>query len=620
MLSCSSAHYNLTIFIKMLGGIFTIFKKPGGLANFIPFKNSIESIYAIFNKIFGGTTYVDLGTTQLVTTPIISNGFIDVSVSAPITSPSQILNGIADDTLPELSEIDLKRLDSSIPGITPGSLAFGGYGGVEISTNYINNPDAESGSSFWNTYNNGAFSSPVSGSGGSLSGVGFSINSSSPLIGGSDFRLSYNAGASIGQGISTDFTINSQNVNKGFNIEFIYRTSGLFNTGNVQIFIIDTSNNTILPLSNNILKKTNNTFKFNANFAHQGSVNLRLCIHVSSSNLYNWDLFFDSVIVKEIDASGSLYFYDSITASNGSSFNAYQPIKLGWPHGDGIYNNNSTFAQKYSGWCHGTGNYKIITSSQFVDIVFDHIQVQNLSNKTFDIVFGQLTDPISYFNIRIVPGSTGLNSVDNGILSTDSGYYVYFLYNPTTLEYGGILSTSRINPLIPQGFTHCQRLGFIRTANSSGFIPSLQINNDFIFLQEPQVQTAFTTVASGLSSNAAISIISPTVESPSNHPHRSLLSSVDMKCKSIFNTGSSSYRQVAPINSNYFTTSYNFIPYSAIDAGIVNDDLGDIWNDVSLSQGQVPNYGLSLVVSNSAAVQTTFNIYITGFSFRNINY
>lgn len=604
----------------MLGGIFTIFKKPGGLANFIPFKNSIESIYSIFNKIFGGTTYVDLSTTQIVTTPIISNGFVDVSVSAPITSPDQILNGVASDELPEISEIDLKRLDSSIPGITPGSLAFGGYSGIDNPLNYIPNPDAENGITFWNVYNNGAFSSPISGNGGSLAGTTFGINTTNPIKGGADFIFHYGSASVIGQGISTSFSIPTNSMGKGFNISFYYRTSNQFNTGNIKIFLLDVANNSTLDLSNNVIKKSQNISKFSADVLHEGSENLRLCFHVSASNIYNWDFYFDEIQVKEIDAAATLYYYDTITSSTGSAIQAYQPAKLGWPQGDGIYNNNSTFGQKYSGWCHGTGNYKIITSSQFVDIVFDHIQIQNISNKSLDVIFGQLTDPVSYFNVRIVPGSAGLNSVDTGVLSTDTGYYVYFLYNPSTLQYGGILSTSRIVPFVPQGFTHCQRLGFVRSSNSSGFIPSLQINDRFIFLQEPQVQTAFTTSSSGLSTNSVISIISPTVENPANHPHRSLIAGADMKCKSIFNTGTSSYRQVAPINTAYFTTSYNFIPYSAIDAGSVTDDNGDIWNDVSLSQGSVPNYGLSLIVSNGAAVQTTFNIYITGFTFRQILY
>lgn len=601
----------------MLGGIFTTFKKDKGLTNFLPFKNSIESIYAVFNKIFGGTTYVDLSTTQTVTTPLISNGFIDVSPYAPISSSGQILNGVASDDLPEISEIDLRRFDSSIPGITPGSLAFGGLSGSASITNYITNSSAETGISGWNLYSNGAFSIPVSGAGGVPVGISFGGNSTNPIKGNVDFQLDYIGTSSIGQGVSTNISINPNSVNKGFKIKFLYRTSANFNTDNLRIFLLDITNNSSLDLSNNILSKSISTKEFEAHFQHQGSQTLRLCFHVKSTNALNWSLFFDEVTIEEIEESATLYYYTNVT-SGSSTVQAYQPIKLGWPKGDGIYNNNSTFAQKYSGWCHGTGNYKIITSSQFVDIVFDHILVKNIFNGALDSVFGQLTDPVSYFNIRIIAGSAGLNSVDSGVLSSDTGYYVYFIFNPSSLQYGGILSTSRISPVLPNGFTFYQRLGWIRSANSSGFYPSLQINDKFLFLQEPPIQTAFTTSSSGLSSSASISIISSTVENPANHPHRSLITSVDLKCKSVFNTTSSSYRQIAPINTIYFTNSYNFIPYSAIDAGSVTDDNGDMWNDVSLSQGLVPNYGLSLLVSNGAAVQTTFNIFVTGFNFRNI--
>ena len=602
----------------MLGGIFTNFKKDKGLTNFLPFKNSIESIYAIFNKIFGGTTYVDLSTTQTVTTPIITDGFMDVSPSAPITSPGQILNGVASDDLPEISEIDLKRFDSSLPGITPGSLAFGGLSGVIEPVNSITNSNAEGGISGWALYSNGAFSTPVSGTGGTPVGIGFGVNVVSPIRGNADFQLDYTGSNPIGQGVSTDFSIPIDSKNKGFKLKFLYRTSTDFISANIKVFILNTSNNSSIELSNNVLTKSKSTKEFEAHFEHSGSENLRLCFHISSANNSNWSLFFDSVSVEEIDEAATLYYYTEVSAG-GSNIQAYQPVKLGWPKGDGIYNNNSTFSQKYSGWCHGTGNYKIITSSQSVDIVFDHILVKNIFNGSLDTVFGQLTDPVSYFNIRIVAGSAGLNSTDLGTLNTDTGYYVFFIFNPTTLQYGGILSTSRISPVLPQGYTFYQRLGWVRSANSSGFYPSLQINDRFIFLQEPPVQTAFTTSSSGLSSSASISIISPTVENPANHPNRSNLTSIDMKCKSSFNTGSSSYRQVAPINTAYFTTPYDFIPYSAIDAGAVSGDVGDMWNDVSLSQGLVADYGLSLLVSNSASVQTTFNIFVTGFNFRNIS-
>lgn len=601
----------------MLGGIFTTFKKPGGLANFIPFKNSLESIYAIFNKLFGGNTYVDLSTTQLVTTPIISNGNIDVSIAAPITSPYQILNGVASSDFPEISEIDLKRLDSSLPGITPGSIAWGGLSGIDAPTNYISNPNAESGITSWTLYNNGAFSVPVSGSGGTPSGVSFSANSTNPIQNTKDFNLAYQGASNIGQGVSTDLTISNSSSGLGFKIKFLYRTSQNYKTGNVRIFLLDSSSNTSIPLSNNIIKKSIGIAEFEADFIHSGSTSLRLCFHIADSNPNDFNLFFDSVQLSEIESAATLYYYTSV--SNGSTATqTYQPAKLGWPHGDGIYNNNSTFSQKYSGWCHGSGNYKIITSSDYVDIVFDHLKVQNLYTASKDVVYGQLTSPVSYFNIRIVAGSVGLNSIDTGTLSTDTGYYVYFIYNPTTLQYGATLSKSRVAPFMPEGYTYYERIGWIRSASSSGFFPSLQINDKFIFLQQPPVQTAFTTTSAGQSSSASISIVSSTVEDPANHPHRSLLTSVDMKCISTFPTATSSYRQLAPINTAYFATPYNFVPYSAILAGTVADDVGDMWYDVSLSQGSTPNYGLSLLVNNTNAVETTFKIYITGFTLKNI--
>lgn len=597
----------------MLGGIFNIFKKDKGLANFIPYRNALESIYTALNKILGGSTYVDLSTRQTITSPIISNGNIDINQSALLDSSSQILNAPASDELPQISEVTLKRLDAKLPGPTPGSLAIGNYSGSINPTNLVTNGNADLGLSDWIQYNNGISSSPINGSGGSMAGVNLSINTISPLQGTQDFKLSYTGNSAIGQGCSINFNILEPN--KGYQVEFVFRTTQNFKTGDVKIFILDVNSNTSILLSNAIIKKSVNTYIFKAEFAHTGSNLLKLCFHVTNQNPNSWDLFFDSIQVKAIPASSTLYYYYK---STGSSFEGYEPVKLGWPKGDGIYNNNSTFSQKYSGWCHGTGNYKIMTSSQYVDIVFDHIVVQNVSNKSKDIVMGVLTSPVSNFNIRIVPGGIGNNSVDNGTLLTDTGYYVYLTYNPDTKEYGGTLSTSRVGPTLSPGFTSIQRLGWIRSGNSSGFFPSLQVNNRFCFLQKPSVQTTFTTSASGVNSSASISIVSSTQETPTNHIHRSLLANVDLRCEAEFPTASTSYRQIAPINTQYFTTNFNFMPYSAIQAGQISDAREDIWNDVALSQGSTPNYGLSLLVSNSAAVQTTFKVYILGFELKGI--
>lgn len=596
----------------MLGGIFNIFKKDKGLANFIPYRNALESIYTALNKILGGDTYVDLSTKQTITSPIISNGNIEINQSSLLDSPSQILNAPASDELPQISEVTLKRLDAKLPGVTPGSLAYGTYSGSTNNTNLITNGNADLGLSDWFQYNDGQTSAPIDGVGGTMSGVSLAINSTNPLKGTQDFNLSYLANSPIGQGCSINFNV--QDINKGHQIEFIFRTSQNFKTGNLKIFILDVNSNTSILLTNSIIKKSLNTYIFKAEFAHTGSSELKLCFHIADSNTSSWNMFFDSIEIKAIPASSTLYYY----FKSSSGFEGYEPIKLGWPKGDSLYNNNSTFAQKYSGWCHGTGNYKIMTSSQYVDIVFDHITVLNVSNKSKDVVTGVLTSPVSNFNVRIVPGGVGNNSVDNGNLLTDTGYYVYLTYNPSTKEYGGTLSTSRVAPALSPGFTSIQRLGWIRSGNSTGFFPSLQINNRFCFLQKPAVQTTFTTSASGVNSSASVSIISSTVENPSNHIHRSLIANVDLRCESDFTTTTSSYRQLAPINTQYFTTNFNFVPYSAILAGQVSDNREDIWNDVALSQGSTPNYGLSLVVSNGAAVQTTFRLYVLGFEMKNI--
>jgi hypothetical protein len=61
----------------------------------------------------------------------------------------------------------------------------------------------------------------------------------------------------------------------------------------------------------------------------------------------------------------------------------------------------------------------------------------------------------------------GLNGLDTGIKTNSTKYFVWIIYNPTTLVVGGLLSLSSVVPTLPSGFSYYELFSFART-NSSG--------------------------------------------------------------------------------------------------------------------------------------------------------
>lgn len=198
-----------------------------------------------------------------------------------------------------------------------------------------------------------------------------------------------------------------------------------------------------------------------------------------------------------VGTSSTLYYY------NG---NSYEMVKLGYPGGIGYYNNGATFHNTYTGWCHSNGSYKIITSSNQIKLQFNWIEVVEDVTGSRDIVQGVRTTPVTDYNILITnSGSTGLNTIDTGTILADTAYWVYLVYNPEAKTYGGILSLSSNKPEFPTDtntstqYRFYQRLGWIRTDTTGAFLPSLQIDDYFCFLECPTPTFSLSFYGSGTS-------------------------------------------------------------------------------------------------------------------------
>ena len=63
--------------------------------------------------------------------------------------------------------------------------------------------------------------------------------------------------------------------------------------------------------------------------------------------------------------------------------------------------------------------------------------------------------------------TNGLNGLDTGVLSANSSYYIFAIYNPTTKISGMIASASKTLPTLPSGFTKKEYRGACMTNGSS---------------------------------------------------------------------------------------------------------------------------------------------------------
>jgi len=81
-------------------------------------------------------------------------------------------------------------------------------------------------------------------------------------------------------------------------------------------------------------------------------------------------------------------------------------------------------------------------------------------------------------NVNVSPNitSVGANGIDTGSVSASTWYFVYVIYNPTTLAMAGLFSLSSTAPTLPAGFASFARVGAVRTDGSASkyFISTMQ--------------------------------------------------------------------------------------------------------------------------------------------------
>jgi hypothetical protein len=169
------------------------------------------------------------------------------------------------------------------------------------STNYILNPDCESGTTGWSTYSNTAQATPVTGSGGSPAST-LTATSTTPLTGNQSFLLTKSANNRQGEGVSYDFTIDNAYQASVLQISFDYQPSSGYSSANsdLQVFIYDKTNAVLIPVTPQTLIGSSLTPSTHFKGTFQTAINstsYRLIFHIATTSTTAWTFKFDNVSV-----------------------------------------------------------------------------------------------------------------------------------------------------------------------------------------------------------------------------------------------------------------------------------------------------------------------------------
>lgn len=266
-----------------------------------------DNFYVCVDASVGAAVWYEVAFTSTAQT------FTDKTLTSPAINGANLNMGTASDTnrilLASDTTTNLDLLTDTAGLIaydtTLGKVVYNdGTGWTAVGTgsggggiNHIDNPDAESDTSGWATYDDGASATPVDGTGGSPSTITLSRNTSSPLRTLGDFDIAKTAANGQGEGWSYDFSIDNADKYSVLRITFDYTTSANYVDDEIGIFIYDVTNASLIRVSSEDIKATSNIGHFVSEFQATDSTSYRLIFHLPTTAATAWDFNFDNVSV-----------------------------------------------------------------------------------------------------------------------------------------------------------------------------------------------------------------------------------------------------------------------------------------------------------------------------------
>lgn len=168
------------------------------------------------------------------------------------------------------------------------------WGAAAAGTNYISAANDGSAIGSWVTYDDGASSTPVNGTGGSP-GITYAVSTNSDLRGSTNFLFTHDAADRQGEGFSYDFTIDAADKYSVLQCSFDYLVaSGTYADDDLQFWIYDVTNAALIQPAPYKLKNASIAQKFAFEFQATSSTSYRLIGHVATSTATAYTIRFDN--------------------------------------------------------------------------------------------------------------------------------------------------------------------------------------------------------------------------------------------------------------------------------------------------------------------------------------
>ena len=223
--------------------------------------------------------------------------------------------------------------DSRFEGYNNGSWeALGGGGSGSGGINYLVDTDFdfEIDLGTWVSYDDGAATEPVDGTGGTPTNITFATTGSS-LRGDSSASLTYAAAASAqGEGVSVDFTIDDADKAQVLRVQFDLKGNvSNYNDGDLRFFIYDVTNANLIRVTTGEDIKAKDGKHIATFQAASDSNSYRAIIHIATSAVGLTQVIYDNAIIGPSDLASGPAMSDakSYTATLGNFGNATQDLE-----------------------------------------------------------------------------------------------------------------------------------------------------------------------------------------------------------------------------------------------------------------------------------------------------
>jgi len=149
----------------------------------------------------------------------------------------------------------------------------------------------------WNTYKDAAAATPADGTGGSPTVITISRNTTTPLRGVADLKISKAASNGQGEGVSIDVTVPSgyQYGYKGEITLLVNTNTANYTAGDFAIYVYDITNSTLITPSVTAIPKIKNQWSISWDSSATGS-QYRLIFHCTTTSTSAYDIYIDDII------------------------------------------------------------------------------------------------------------------------------------------------------------------------------------------------------------------------------------------------------------------------------------------------------------------------------------